>query len=135
MNELPSDFVVRCQHFGGMCCLPLGTAPKSPVAGSLFLRSVSPSRISSILFLLLLPVGARDTSLLQNVRADLGPTQPPIQWVLGCLPGVRRPRRDADHSAPSSIEVKNECRHTSTPPVCLHGLDRDSCTFYFYALS
>jgi hypothetical protein len=32
----------------------------------------------------------------------LGSTQPPIQWVPGSLPG-----READHSHPSSDEVKN----------------------------
>jgi hypothetical protein len=40
-------------------------------------------------------------------RTALGPTQPPIQWVLGALSlGVKRPGREADHSAPSSAEVK-----------------------------
>jgi hypothetical protein len=39
----------------------------------------------------------------------LGPTQPPIQWVWGALSlGVKRPGREADHSPPSSAEVK-EC--------------------------
>jgi hypothetical protein len=42
-------------------------------------------------------------------RTALGPTQPPIQWVQGALSlGVKRPRREADHSPPSSAEVK-EC--------------------------
>jgi hypothetical protein len=37
------------------------------------------------------------------------PTQPPIQWVPGALYlGEKRPRREADHSPPSSAEVK-EC--------------------------
>jgi hypothetical protein len=37
----------------------------------------------------------------------LGPTQPPIQWVPGALSlGVKRPGREADHSPPSSAEVK-----------------------------
>jgi hypothetical protein len=37
----------------------------------------------------------------------LGPTQPPIQWVPGALYlGVKRPVREADHSPPSSAEVK-----------------------------
>jgi hypothetical protein len=37
----------------------------------------------------------------------LGPTRPPIQWVLGALSlGVKRPGREADHSPPSSAEVK-----------------------------
>jgi hypothetical protein len=35
------------------------------------------------------------------------PTQPPIQWVPGALSlGVKRPEREADHSPPSSAEVK-----------------------------
>jgi hypothetical protein len=39
----------------------------------------------------------------------LGPTQPPIQWVLVALSlGVKRPGIEADHSPPSSAEVK-EC--------------------------
>jgi hypothetical protein len=43
-------------------------------------------------------------------RPTLGPTQPPIQWVPGVLSpgGKARPGRDADHSPPSSAEVKNE---------------------------
>jgi hypothetical protein len=42
-------------------------------------------------------------------RTALGPTQPPIQWVPGTLSlGVKRPGREADHSPPSSAEVK-EC--------------------------
>jgi hypothetical protein len=37
----------------------------------------------------------------------LGPTQPLIQCVLGTLSlGVKRPRREVDHSLPSSAEVK-----------------------------
>jgi hypothetical protein len=38
----------------------------------------------------------------------LGPTQPLIQWVPGALsPGVKRPGREANHSPPSSVDVKN----------------------------
>jgi hypothetical protein len=40
-------------------------------------------------------------------RTALGPTQSPIQWVPGTLPlGVKRPGREADHSPPSSAEVR-----------------------------
>jgi hypothetical protein len=40
-------------------------------------------------------------------RTALGPTHLPIQWVPGALSlGVKRPGREADHSPPSSAEVK-----------------------------
>jgi hypothetical protein len=49
-------------------------------------------------------------------RQALGPTQPPIQWVPGVLTlGVKRPGREADHSLPSSAEVKNAWSCTSSP--------------------
>jgi hypothetical protein len=54
----------------------------------------------------------------------LGPKQPPIEWVTGTgalTLGVKRPRREADHS-PSGAEVKNEWSYTSTPPIRLHGV-------------
>jgi hypothetical protein len=35
-------------------------------------------------------------------RQAMGSTQPPIQWVLG----VKRSEREADHSPPTSAEVK-----------------------------
>jgi hypothetical protein len=48
-------------------------------------------------------------------RTALGPIQPPIQWVSGALSlGVKRPGREADHSPPSSAEVKNAWSYTST---------------------
>jgi hypothetical protein len=41
-------------------------------------------------------------------RPALGPTQPPIQWILGAVsPWVKRPGREADHSPPPSATVKN----------------------------
>jgi hypothetical protein len=50
-------------------------------------------------------------------RTALGPTQSPIQWVTGALSlGVKRPGREADHSPPSSAEVKNAWSYTFTPP-------------------
>jgi hypothetical protein len=53
-------------------------------------------------------------------RPVLKPTQPPTQWVSGALSlGVRRPRREADHSPPSNAEVKEcveLCLHSPTTP-------------------
>jgi hypothetical protein len=54
------------------------------------------------------PAGAKDFSSILCVQTS--PTQPPVQWAPGVLsPGVKaRPRRDAEHSPPSSAEVENE---------------------------
>jgi hypothetical protein len=47
------------------------------------------------------------TESLFLVRTFLGPTQPPIHWVQGTLSlGVKRPEREANHSLPSSVEIK-----------------------------
>jgi hypothetical protein len=52
---------------------------------------------------------------LTTSRPALGRTQPPIQWVPGDIsPGLKRPKREADHSPPSSAEVKNG---GATPPL------------------
>jgi hypothetical protein len=53
----------------------------------------------------------------------LRPTQPPIQWVAGAFSlGIKRPDHEADHSPPSSAEVKEcvELYHHS--PIRLHGV-------------
>ena len=42
------------------------------------------------------PSGGRDFPHLS--RPDLGPTQPPVQWVHSLSRGKERPERDADHS-------------------------------------
>jgi hypothetical protein len=65
----------------------------------------------------------------------LGPSQPPIQGVPGALSlGVKQPGREADHSPPSSAEVKNACSYTSTTPVRLRGvvLSYAQGRFYLY---
>jgi hypothetical protein len=43
----------------------------------------------------------------------------PLKWVPGpIIPGVKRPGHEADHSLPSSVQVKNASSHVST----LHGV-------------
>jgi hypothetical protein len=45
----------------------------------------------------------------------------PIQWVSRALfPGVKRQGREADHSLPTSVAIKNTWIYTSTPPTRLH---------------
>jgi len=56
-------------------------------------------------------------------RPDLGPTQPPIQWVPGALSlRIKRQEREDDHSPQSSTEIKNAWSYSSTPPIRLHSL-------------
>jgi hypothetical protein len=77
--------------------------------------------------------------LSMSSRLTLEPTQP-IQWVPGTLsPEVERPGRDADHSPPTSTEVRKIWLYTSTPPICVHGVGliilvkhRDNFTFTFH---
>jgi hypothetical protein len=70
-------------------------------------------------------------------RTALGPTQPPIQRVPGTVSlGVKRPGREADHTPPSSAEVKNAWSYTSTPQYvfmawCLVK-HKDNFNFYLY---
>jgi hypothetical protein len=45
-------------------------------------------------------------------RPALGPTQPPVQWVLV----VRQSEHEADHLPASSAEVKNVWNYTSITP-------------------
>jgi len=64
-------------------------------------------------------------------RLALGSTQPLIHCVLGTLAlGLKQLGHEADHSCPSSAEVKNEWSYTSTlpnpipshPTICLRGV-------------
>jgi hypothetical protein len=60
-------------------------------------------------------VGAKSFSLSASSRPDLGPTQPPIQWV----PGALSLGREADHAPPTGAEVRITWICTSTPPYAL----------------
>jgi len=42
------------------------------------------------------------------MRQTLGPTQPPVSWVLGLLPKVNWLGCDIDHMPPSNAEVKEK---------------------------
>ena len=49
--------------------------------------------------------------------------------------GIKRVGYDVDHSPPPSVKVKNEWSYNSTPPVCIHAVDRDRLTllsFFFH---
>jgi len=55
-------------------------------------------------------------------RPNLGPTQPPFQWVSEALTsGVKLPGHEADHLPPSRAEV-NAWNYTCSSPIRLHGM-------------
>jgi hypothetical protein len=61
------------------------------------------------------PVGVRFFST--SPRSVVGPTRPPIECVPGALSSrVKQLGREADHSPPTSAEVRNVCIYTFTPP-------------------
>jgi hypothetical protein len=58
-------------------------------------------------------------------KPALEPTHLPNQWVEEAIsPGVKRPGREADHSPPSSAEVKNAAAIPS-PLICLNDIVLD----------
>jgi hypothetical protein len=62
------------------------------------------------------PGGGKNFHFSMLSRQALGPIQPPIQWVPRSLsPGVKRSGREADHSPPTSAEVKKTWVYTPTP--------------------
>jgi hypothetical protein len=56
----------------------------------------------------------------------VGTTQPPIQWVLGSYLEAKLPLpvHESEHSNPPSAKFKNEWSYATTPPICLHGVER-----------
>ena len=54
---------------------------------------------------------------------------------LASLMKAHRWRRQVSHSPSSNAEVKNEWSYTSTPTICLHGVDRDNSIFIIKALT
>jgi len=60
--------------------------------------------------------GKRDFSASRAFGLAIGPTQSPVQWLLGShSPGVKWLGCEAQYSPPSNVEVKDEYSYTSTP--------------------
>jgi hypothetical protein len=61
------------------------------------------------------PVGSRIFTHVVQTGSEVHPTS----YTMGtgsCFPEVKRPGREADHSPPTSAEVKKMWMYTSTPP-------------------
>ena len=63
---------------------------------------------------------------LKITRPSLEPTQPPVPHLFPG--GVKRPGRETDNLALSSVEVKAGESDMSTSPVCIHYLYRNKFT-------
>ena len=57
------------------------------------------------------------------------PPNPLFNGNRGYFSGANRRERKVNHSSPSSAEVKNEWRYTSTPPYASMELDRENFTY------
>ena len=51
-----------------------------------------------------------------------------VSGYRGSFPRVKLPVHEVDHPPSSSAEVKDEWSYTSSPPVCLHDVDRKGFT-------
>jgi hypothetical protein len=105
----------------------------SPVVSLIFCRNVLFRNVAQPPYCVFISIFIFTTAF----RTALGPTQPPIQWVPDALSvGLKRPGREADHSPPSTAEVKEwvELYLQSLNMPLWHGAQlkhRDNFTFIF----
>jgi hypothetical protein len=60
----------------------------------------------------------------------LGPHSLLCSGYRGCVRGLKRPKPKFNHHLPlSTVEAKNEWSCNSSPPVCLHVVDRENFPF------
>jgi hypothetical protein len=74
--------------------------------------------------------GKASFSITTIYRSALGPTLSPTQCVPGPIsPGIKQLAHEADHSPPTSAEVKNSWSHTSIPPQVFTALSTEQLYF------
>ena len=64
-----------------------------------------------------------------------GPPSAQLSGYQNSFSVKKRPKRDADHSHTSSVEVNNEWSYTSVPPICLHGVDGNNLLLSYFVLT
>jgi hypothetical protein len=55
---------------------------------------------------------ASESSIFRTYRLAVGPTHPPLHWIVG----VKQSGRETDHSKPPNGEIENKWSYISTPP-------------------
>jgi len=66
-------------------------------------------------------------ALYETSKPALEPAPPSIQRVSGCVPGLKRSEIEIDHWPASRVGVRNERSYKVSPPIFLHGLNKDDC--------
>jgi hypothetical protein len=74
--------------------------------------------------------GPKEVSVLEilQTNTEAHPTSYPVSTRARAHSWVQRPGHGVYHSLLSVVEVKNKWSYTSTPPVYLHGADRENLT-------
>jgi hypothetical protein len=112
------------RHYGA-CVLPNGTfqVSRGSIVGIATRLRTGQSEVW-------IPIRARDFSLLLNIqRGSTAHPTPPLKRHRGYCPGTKPQAREINYSSPASTQIKNEWNCISTPPISLHGGDRDNFTF------
>ena len=79
------------------------------------------------------PNGGRDFP--HPSRPTLGPTRPPIQWVPGSFPGVKRPQRGVDHPPASKCRGWRKSRAIHLLPLWASvACSRENLYLYLYLI-
>lgn len=74
----------------------------------------------------------KDSFLFSEINRLWDPSQPPIQWLVKALSLVlEKSQRATVYTPPSSAEVKNGLRCTSTPPYAYTTCPETSVYFTF----
>jgi hypothetical protein len=79
--------------------------------------------------------GERDFLFSKTIQTASGVYTASYSMGIVVFPGGeglgRSGDKEVDHVIRSSALVKNECSYTSSPPIHLHGVNRDRLSFYF----
>ena len=76
----------------------------------------------------------RGKGFFSSPNLSEGPWGPPsllFNEYRASFPGLRRPGSKVNHLHTCTAQVRNEWSYTSTPPTCLHGVDREKFIFAF----
>ena len=72
------------------------------------------------------PTVAPKTNTNQTSRPALRPAQPPVRSILEYFTAGKATGREVHRSPSFTAEVKNEWSYASSPPISLHGVERDN---------